>query len=164
VPVRVYQVPQPLPRAYLVEGVRPLAGPIALATLTDPAFDPRREVILPRGAARTASPVFSGAARVTRRSANALEIETSASAPATLVVVESYDPGWRADVDGRPAPVIPANLHFRGIPLEAGPHRVHLSYRPTTAVVGLLVSLSAWLVALGALLWGLLRARARRAV
>ena len=48
-PVRVEAVPEPLPRAYAVGGARVVDGIHGLMALIDPAFDPRREIVLPEG-------------------------------------------------------------------------------------------------------------------
>jgi uncharacterized membrane protein YfhO len=66
------------------------------------------------------------------------------------VLVDSYDPGWRADVDGRPAAVERANVAFRGVAVPAGRHRVTLRYRPPAVGMGLVGSLLG-LVAAGVL-------------
>lgn len=60
--------------------------------------------------------------------------------PGNLVVLEGYAPGWRARVDGAPAPLAPGNAVFLTVPLDAGEHRVELGYRPPSVLVGLGIS------------------------
>jgi len=43
-------------------------------------------------------------------------------------------------VDGRPAPLLRANVAFRAVAVPAGRHVVDMVYRPTAALVGLVVS------------------------
>jgi len=66
-------------------------------------------------------------------------------------VTDSYYPGWRASVDGRPAPLLRTNLLFRGVPVPAGSHRVRLWFDPLSVKLGFAVSA----VALAANLAGL---------
>ncbi len=63
-----------------------------------------------------------------------IELRIDAPRPGMLVVVEGYDAGWRAWVDGEPAALLRANVIFRAIPIEAGVHDVVLSYRPPGVV------------------------------
>jgi len=153
-PVRLYRVPDPL--LYVVGGAR-RAGTDdeALAVMADPQFDPRREVILPAPAAVHAAPAgFAGAMRLWSRGMNRVVAEVESSAPGWLVVVEAYDPGWEALLDGRAVEVLRANALFRAVPVPAGRHRVEMSYRPPGLGPGLLLSacalaVGAWAVARG---------------
>jgi uncharacterized membrane protein YfhO len=56
------------------------------------------------------------------------------------VVADTYDPGWKATVDGRDAPLLRANLAFRAVPVDAGRHTVEMRYRPAAVVIGLAIS------------------------
>jgi hypothetical protein len=53
-----------------------------------------------------------------------------------LVVAESYDPGWRARVDGRPQPVHRINGDFLGCLAGAGSRQVILEFRPRSLSAG----------------------------
>lgn len=45
-----------------------------------------------------------------------------------LVYLDNADPGWRAFVDGTPAPLYVANLAFKAVKLPPGEHEVRLTY------------------------------------
>ena len=154
--IYLYRVPRPLPRAYVVEGVRLATGPAAYALLLDPSFDPEREVVLTSGQARTPVPDFSGEARLSSDRPGHLVVDARLDRPGQLVVLEGYDPGWQARVDERPVRVSAANAIFLTLPLDAGAHRIELLYRPRSVVRGLVLS-GAALVAAAVVL------RARRA-
>jgi uncharacterized membrane protein YfhO len=70
------------------------------------------------------------------------------SRPGYVVLVDTFDPGWRATVDGVPAPVVRANLAFQAVAVPAGTHRIELVYRPRSLLVGLALSGAALATAL----------------
>ena len=153
-PIRVYRVPDPLPRTYAVSGVRVAEGVGALELLLDTSFEPRRELIL-SGAGVESLPVketFSGTSRILDYAPDQVRIEARLNQPGYLVLVDGYDPGWSATVDGKPAEVLRANLAFRAVELPAGSHLVVLSYWPRSLSLGLIISAIALLAGLGILL------------
>jgi hypothetical protein len=139
-PVRLFHVPDPLPRAYVVSGARVADGPSALATIADPAFDPAREVVLSEGSPTPISPTFSGATRILTLKPDGLRLAAELSEPGYLVLVDAHGPGWQATVDGEDVPVLRANLAFRAVRVGAGRHVIEQVYRPRSVTVGLLVS------------------------
>ncbi|HVM32062.1 MAG TPA: hypothetical protein VMU88_02945, partial [bacterium] len=67
------------------------------------------------------------------------------------VFSEVMYPGWKALVDGKPAPILTANHVFRAVEVPAGSHEVRFSYEPfwwTPVRAGLLL----WLLSVAALL------------
>jgi hypothetical protein len=81
-------------------------------------------------------------------SANRLELAVDAESAARLVVRDAWAAGWRALVDGRPAPLQQAR--HRVLDLPAGRHRVALSYEPprlrlAAAAFASALALAAWL-------------------
>ena len=154
-PGHIFRVPGPMSRAHVVGRARPSD---ALSALVDPAFDPRREVLLASGgpAPPAAAGPFEGAAAVVSESATRVAVRAQASAPGYLVLADAYDPGWIATVDGQPAEVRRANVAFRAVAVPAGIHEVELRYAPKAVRVGLLasgLSSALVLVALGAARW-----------
>jgi len=161
-PLRVYAVPDPLPRAYAVSGARIAEGEAAFTALVQPSFDPAREVILPAGQAKAASRSFAGAARVTDLRADRVRIQAELNEPGYVVLVDAWDPGWRVTVDGREAPLLRADIAFRAVALPPGPHVVDLVYRPRSLLIGLAISGAALLVVLGGALLALPTTRGAR--
>jgi hypothetical protein len=155
--VRVLRVPGSLPRAFVATRARAADGLEAYQALLDPAFEPRSTVLLPSVDAHAAAGV-AAAWRVEIRDerADRLAASVTTDAPGLLVVTEGFDAGWSASVDGRPAPVLRANVVFRGVAVPAGTHDVRLSYRPPGLPGGLAVTALSLAGAIGLL------ARARR--
>jgi hypothetical protein len=117
------------------------------------AFDGRRTVSVPEGARAEAGKAGATRALVTktRWSANRIEFEVQADAPAWAVVAQSYAPGWRAWVNGQPARLWRVNHAFQGLPVPAGASRVRLVYRERGFLPGLGISAGALLIC--GLLW-----------
>jgi hypothetical protein len=57
-----------------------------------------------------------------------------------LVVAESFHPGWRAEIDGRPTPILRVNGDFFGCAVPAGRHEVRLVFRPASLRYGKAIS------------------------
>ena len=47
-----------------------------------------------------------------------------------IIIRETFDPGWRAEVDGRAVTVEPAHRVFLSVPVTAGTHCLKLALRP----------------------------------
>jgi hypothetical protein len=139
-PVRVWRVPDPLPRAYAVGSVRRARGPAALALMLDPGFDIHREVVLDGEGDTRATPDFRGSVALTRLAYDRAEADADLGAAGHVVLVDAYDPGWRVRVDGRPATLVRANVAFRAVEVPAGRHRIEQRYRPAAASVGAVIS------------------------
>ncbi len=108
---------------------------------SNPTFDPTRDVVLEVApvSVRGAGPVGADDVRIVARTTNTLELRARLASPGTLVVVEAYDPNWRAEVDARRATLLRANGLFRAVRLASGEHRVRFAYRPWSLPVGALL-------------------------
>jgi uncharacterized membrane protein YfhO len=59
-----------------------------------------------------------------------------------LRVLETFDEGWRAEVNGRPAEVLAVDDTFLGVALTPGDNVVHFTYRTPGAATGVAISLA----------------------
>jgi uncharacterized membrane protein YfhO len=103
-------------------------------------------------------PAGTGTASYQELDAEHVLVRVNASAAGLLVVRNAFDKGWRATVDGRPAPVLVADYVDQGVAVPAGSHVVDLTYHDGAIGAGLLVSAVSWLALLGLYVW----ARRRR--
>jgi hypothetical protein len=152
-PVRIARVPDPLPRAYVVNRAVVARGDAAWQAVAAPEFDPATTVLLEEAAAVPPVESFHGLARVLEARPDQWRVGTQANAAGFLVVTEANAPGWEAEVDGRAAPVHTANMLFRAVPVPEGDHTVVLRYRPAAVTWGLAAS-AVSLVVTGAILAG----------
>ena len=103
---------------------------------------------------RPGSRVPATPARVVSRSDTEVTVEVRARARGQLVLLDSFYPGWRAEVDGRETPIRPANAAFRAVAVNAGRHEVRFSYRPASVIAGGAISVAAIALMAVALLLG----------
>ena len=79
--------------------------------------------------------------------------DINSGAAGILVLADLDYPGWKATMDGHPAPILTADGCLRAVALPAGSHRVVFRYRPVSFYAGAALSL----LALGTLLMMLYR-------
>ena len=76
---------------------------------------------------------------VERYTGGELGITIEAPSAGWLLVTERWARSWRAEVDGRPTPILGGNFVFRAIEVTQGKHNVEFRYEPIAVP---------WLVAL----------------
>jgi prepilin-type N-terminal cleavage/methylation domain-containing protein len=113
----------------------------------DALFDPA----LPDDVARIARmPATAGVAgaqeypfvRIVHDGASRVEIEAALNRTGLVVLRDSYDPSWRAEVDGTPAEIVRVNGRYRGVAVPAGRHVIRFQYRPRDLATGLMLSMT----------------------
>jgi len=154
-----YSFPGALPRAVVVPSARALSPEDALAAVLSSGFDPRREVVLddvPPGPGSRWD-VSLATVKLLLRGPSELELETTAPGPGFLVLFDTWSPGWKATVDGRPTDVLRADYCFRAVPVERGSHRIRFRHVPPGMREGALLFLTG---VLGLVLVARMRGRA----
>jgi hypothetical protein len=119
----------------------------ALREVLRPGFDPGRVAVLEADPGIAPSPgVAPTVARAVEVTPEDVRIRVDATAPAIVVVRNTYDPGWSATVDGRPTAVIATDHLIQGVPVPAGSHEVRLRYRDPDVGRGLAAGAAVWLL------------------
>jgi hypothetical protein len=158
--------PRAMPRAFVVYRTRPAPPTDALlAAMSADTFDPLAESYVEGDVALAPSPeapVRGDVARFVRDDERVVEVEALLTHPGLVVLADAFYPGWRAFVDGRPAPVVATNHLFRGVAAPAGTHRIRFEYRPASVAQGAAASALGW-SAIAVLALVSARRRARRA-
>jgi hypothetical protein len=147
----IYRLDKPAPRVYFASAVKLVDGEEVLDEEALPEFDPTREVLIDRtsagdlkwrhlvedkdhdAAGQARMPASSGTRpriTITRYNDSAITIDVSTEKPGIVVLHDLYYPGWEVRIDEIPAPVLRANLLFRGVEVPAGHHKVEFAFRP----------------------------------
>jgi hypothetical protein len=143
--VKIYENLEMLPRAFVAHRARIAEDDAeALKILSDPDLDISTEIVLANGQSLDAPP-GEAEARILTYAADRVELIVRTDAPAYLVLMDTHYPGWTAEIDGRPVPILRANTYFRAVPLDPGASDVVFKYQPQSVRLGLLLSLLAWL-------------------
>ncbi len=96
--------------------------------------------------------------RFVRDGATVVELDAGLPAGGGYVLLrDSYDPGWQAEVDDAPAPVLRANALFRAVRVNAGTHRVRFTYAPKPLAYGAIISGVTAIGLIGMALWSVRR-------
>jgi hypothetical protein len=77
-----------------------------------------------------------------------LLIDLGEHPPGFIVLSEIYYPGWRAEVDGVPVPVLRCNSILRCLELDdsGGPTTIRMSFRPATVRWGMILSIASLMI------------------
>jgi hypothetical protein len=104
----------------------------ALARLASPAFDPTRSVLCERAPRWAGGAPASDPGRVESLQilTNEIRLAATASGPSVLALSDSFYPGWKVWVDGRPVEVLRVNHAFKGVALDGGRHQVLFRFDP----------------------------------
>jgi uncharacterized membrane protein YfhO len=115
----------------------------ALRLVRETAFNPREVVYFPSGTELRAT--NGGAVEFTnqRFSANKIEFDANASAPALAVISQAFYHRWQPYVDGEKVPLLRANAAFQALEIPAGQHKVLLRYEDTFFLAGSVISVAA---------------------
>lgn len=140
--IRVYRLGDPLPRAWVVHDTVIAADDEVFDLINAEDFDPRKTAFVAPGGAAIDPSAESGPgaiAQVVEAGPGRLTLEVSPGTDGLLVVSQPHDPGWQARVDGVRAPIYRVDYLLQGVPVEAGSHRVELTYHlsPLPALISL---------------------------
>lgn len=137
-PIRLFEVPEPLPRAFVAAGWETAAGPGPALRRALAEDLPDRRVVLERrpkiaapGAVRSPGRIVAATWRPER-----VRLIAQSSAPGVLVLLDRWYPGWSVRVDGRPAELLRANGAFRAVEIPAGEADVEFVFRPRGVAIG----------------------------
>jgi hypothetical protein len=134
--VYVYERPGALPRAWVVQELETLEEEAMLRRLHEDGFDPRAVGLVAPGVTCAARSADEPRVEIVGESANRIEARVTGGG-GLLVFSEVAYPGWRAGLDGAPAPLVQADYLLRAVCVPAGDHSVVLTYRPPLLTAGL---------------------------
>lgn len=134
-PLRLYEIKEPLPRAFRVAGYETFPDREALARRAEaPDFEPRSRVLLQTADELVPPPEggmpAQGHADYERLDPHTIRLTVSGP-PGYLVVTDGYHSDWQVEADdGRPRPLIRANGRYWAIPTDGGAQVFTARFRP----------------------------------
>jgi hypothetical protein len=151
---RLYRVPASLPRVFLAKQVAVLDDTTALKQIFDPAVVAGETALLAPGSGEAlpaSGDALPGTCTLDAYANNRLQATCEVARPALAVFVEQFEKGWQARVDGKPAPILRANLIMRALALKPGRHIIVMEYHTPGRTAGLVLSLLFLIATIG--LW-----------
>jgi len=135
-----------VPRAYAAGGAQHSKSVAdTLRHLADPAFDTTGEIFTSSDStgAPSASPAGSaGTVQITDYQPNEVTLRAVLSRAGYVTLLDRFDPGWHASVDGQEVRVFRVNQLFRAVHCEAGEHEIRFYYQQRGLLPGLVLSLA----------------------
>jgi prepilin-type N-terminal cleavage/methylation domain-containing protein len=162
--MRVFECGPDATRVFIASRIEAASGDNGAAWQRNALFDTTLADTLvrvphaPATAGRPSAPGPASARIVDDRSTTVI-VEATLPVEGVLVLRDSYDPSWHAEVDGLAAEIVRANGLYRAVALPAGRHVIRFAYRPRDLAAGLIMSGVTALMLLGGRF-----TRARRAV
>ena len=75
-----------------------------------------------------------------RPSGDSVVVQAKLTCKGLVVVSDTFFPGWKAEIDGRPAEIYEVNAAMRGVVVPAGEHTLSMRYRPQSFYLGALLT------------------------
>ena len=148
----IFENTHALPRAFIVRKAKELHGRDAIfKELSGDEFQPEEYIIVEE----PLPPVHHAGLQNIRNeplpeileyTPNSVTIKASLAEEGYLVLGDTYYPGWNAYVDGRKSRIYKTNYVIRSVFLEKGEHLVRFLYEPKSFVIGMIISLSAFML------------------
>ncbi|VFU07780.1 conserved membrane protein of unknown function [Methylocella tundrae] len=143
----IYKLGKAAPRAYFAPDVKIVDSEQVLDEHVMPDFDRTHEALIDQAnlddlrqvrdrvsdASFNAPPVATpdpSRVEITNYSDNAVTLDVDADKAGIVVLHDLFYPGWEVRVDGKPQPMLKANILFRGVEVPAGRHSIEFAFRP----------------------------------
>ena len=141
--IHVYENAQVFPRAWSVHQLFSLANPKEANEFIEHHLDELRSkaFLMNSPAPRLESCGGQDAVTLTSYKPSSVSIHANMNCAGMLVLSDTYYPGWRARVDGRPAEIREVDLALRGVMVPKGSHDVTFSYLPWSIIAGATMTL-----------------------
>lgn len=146
--VSVFENPSVMPRAFFVDGVvHADSTDDAFKKISLPTFDPTSEAVV--GDFPDTKFTLSGnvVSSITDHDGS-VKISLQAKNEGFLLISDSFDPGWKAKIDGNPVKVYRTDASLMGLHIPTGDHQIELSYLPDSFIRGSIITLCATIAAL----------------
>ena len=110
--------------------------------LYSPSVDLRKTVVLEETPPGFAGNVADDATvSITNYEPEKVELSVEAQRDGLVFLSDTYDPGWKAVVDGKETKIFRANFTFRAVVVPRGSHQILFTYDPLSFRIGLWTSI-----------------------
>jgi len=159
--LKVYRNPEVLPRVWIVHETALVRNANEVNYyVRAPDFDLRRRAPIEAPAPQLATcDTTPEKIQYVSRNPQSYTLQAQVACAGMLIVSESYTPGWKATIDGKPAEIRRVYGALRGVVVPQGAHRIRMRYRPTSVIFGAALTLTG---VLGICILGLLERRRPR--
>jgi hypothetical protein len=140
--VKVFLNPDALPRAWTVhEIIGAPDEPKGAEIVRDGDFDLGAAALMV--GAKPGLDRCEAADRVTAidEAPSSVRVDVAMACKGLLIVSDNWYPGWRAEVDGEPAPIWKVNTIIRGVVVDKGRHTMVMKYRPASVYFGFICTI-----------------------
>jgi hypothetical protein len=122
-----------------------LEAQLAIDVLLGTNWNPRTQLLLAPDQRSAITVTNSARGTVTVQSAQAhrLLLASETAGPSWVVISQSYDPNWRATVDGAPVKVFRGNHAYTALQVPGGKHVIEMEYKDRAFQLGSGLSLAA---------------------
>jgi hypothetical protein len=138
---KIYEYTRALPRAFLASSyIKETDYQKTADLIYDPQFNLREQLVLTQDPKLNLADDPNESAEIITYRPTKIIIKTTSQTNQLLFLSDTYYPGWRATIDGQPAPVLRADLAFRAVPVPAGEHTITFTYFPDSFKYGLVIA------------------------
>jgi uncharacterized membrane protein YfhO len=102
---------------------------------------------------------MQGQASVRYESPTRAELDVEMQTAGLVLLADSWNAGWRAELDGDPCPIYRVDVALRGFHVPAGKHRIVCTYDPPNVRIGFQAAAAG---GIALFLWTLCKVRAAR--
>ncbi len=150
VDAKVYNIDNPLPRAWFVETVEAKRENQLWQMINEATFSPQDVAYIPIEHEQVADNYAPGIVNTISRTLHELQLEVTVRDTGFLVVSEVHYPlRWHCMLDGQPAEVIETNKLIRGLVVPPGDHSVLFTYDRSSFNKGKMISYLSFVIVLG---------------
>jgi hypothetical protein len=155
--VKIYRNDAVFPRAFMAHQYQLVEPGLSLTNyVCSPAWTRDRKVLLdrPPSIASESAGDRPERAELTRHGDREVVVTTESPSNGILVLSETFYPGWKASVDGVPAPIMRAFYALKAVAVPRGKHTVRFVYDPFSFKLGVIVTAVSLLGVVGCLVAG----------
>jgi hypothetical protein len=134
----IYENADAMPRVLFATEAKGADFARMLADGVWPAADLRSTVLLERPPAGAATPRRPGQVRIVSYRNTEVILEADSADGGWVVLNDLWHPWWLAEIDGKPAETLRANVLFRAVALPPGRHAVRFHFRPVARALATL--------------------------